>query len=294
VFGGDIRSGLYPGKIDPLYFMSSITVNKDKCGGDGKCAVVCPLQILKIDRVSRLPVMIEWGEKACIKCGHCVAVCPSGALSLADMPAASCPTLRSDWRVGPERIEPFLKGRRSIRVYKDEAVEKQTIEKLIDIASYAPSGINRQPVCWAVLYDTQKVRQMAELTIEWMRSLVKSASPLAAALHMENIIKAWDEGHDWICRGAPHLILTYSLKDDMTAPQACTIALTYMELAAASYGLGACWAGYVHMAVNMSDDARRLAGLSKRTSCFGAMLIGHSKFDYHRIPLRNKPHATWR
>jgi len=47
---------------------------------------------------------------------------------------------------------------------------------------------------------------------------------LAASLRMEHIVSSWEKGEDWICRGAPHLVFVYALKDDMTAAQASTIA----------------------------------------------------------------------
>jgi len=200
----------------------------------------------------------------------------------------------ADWNLSPDKVEMLLKGRRSIRVYKDQPVDRPTIEKLIDVARYAPSGINRQPVRWAVIFDTVKVKRLAELTVDWMRSLIKENAPIAEALHMGNIVKAWEDGSDPIFRGAPHVIMVYSLKDDMTAPAACTIALTYLELAAVSRGLGACCAGYAQMAVNASRDAQKLVGISSRAACHGAMMIGYPKFKYPRIPLRNEPHVLWR
>jgi nitroreductase/NAD-dependent dihydropyrimidine dehydrogenase PreA subunit len=270
--------------------MPLFTVNKDKCPGDGKCAAVCPVRIIKIDEATRLPAVIEGKEELCINCGHCVAICPKGALSLTSMPVDSCEPLKPGWRLGPEAVEQFIKGRRSIRTYKDTPVPRQTLEKLIDIARYAPSGINRQPVYWAIIDDKDKVRRLAELTVEWMRTLIKEGSELAASLRFENIVKAWEKGNDRVLRGAPATIIAYGLKDDPMAPQACTIALTYLELAALPFGLGTCWAGYAHMAINMYPDAQKFIGLSKRTSSFGAMMVGYPKFEYCRIPMRNKPH----
>ncbi len=272
--------------------MAFFAVDEKKCSRDGICAASCPIRIIRMGAPG--PSLVEWGEKACIKCGHCVAACPNGAISLDGIPVSACRALPAGWNLTAEKVETLLKGRRSIRVYKDEPAGRATIEKLIDIARYAPSGINRQPVRWAVVFDTVKVKRLAELTVDWMRSLIKENAPIAEALHMGNIVKAWEDGSDPIFRGAPHVIMVYSLKDDMTAPAACTIALTYFELAAASHGLGTCWAGYAQMAVNASRDAQKLAGISSRAVCHGAMMLGYPKFRYSRIPSRNEPHILWR
>jgi len=274
--------------------MAFFTVDKNKCSGDGACVADCPIRILKMDSELRVPFMIDKGKDLCIRCGHCVAVCPHGAISLEDMPVESCRLLQQDWRIIPEKLENFLKARRSIRNYKEEPVDRKTIESLIDIARFAPSGINRQPARWMIVYEREKVRALAECVITWMRGMIEEASPLAESLHMKNIVTAWEREDDWICRKAPHLVISYALKDDLTASQACTIALTYLELAAASYGVGACWAGYVAMAISMSPYVKKAAGISDKANCYGAMMIGYPKFNYSRIPSRNKPHIVWK
>jgi len=268
------------------------TLDKESCTSCGACTSECPIQIIKMD--SGMPSIVEGGEKACINCGHCVTVCPTEAISLGAMPVGECEELRQLWRIPPEKMSQFLKGRRSIRTYDGRSVDKAQIERLIDIARYAPSGINRQPVNWAVIYDPENVKKLSGLVVEWMRSMVSEKSPIAESLRLERIVKAWDEGRDLVSRGAPHLIISYGLKDDPIAPQACTIALTYLELAALSMDMGTCWAGYVSMAVNMSAEVRKAAGLSSKASSFGAMMLGYPKFEYYSIPVRNKPHIIWR
>ncbi|MFA5145335.1 MAG: nitroreductase family protein [Candidatus Omnitrophota bacterium] len=274
--------------------MSLFTIDKSKCKGDGKCALVCPVQIIGMDEKARIPYPIDGAEKLCINCGHCMAVCPPGALSLKTMAPQDCLALKEGWKLDSDKIEFFFKGRRSIRNYKDQPVGQPVITKIIDISRYAPTGINRQPVLWEVISGKENIRQLSEAVVNWMRAMIEEKSPLAAMLRLENIVSAWSKGVDRVCRGAPHIILAYSVKDEPTGAQACTIALTYFELAALSFGLGACWAGYVSMAVNMSKDVRQLTGLSARAACHGAMMLGFPKYDYHRIPLRNSPNIRWR
>lgn len=271
--------------------MNFLQIDHARCIACGACAAVCPIGIIVMGPG---PKLVEGGEKACIRCGHCVAVCPRAAFSLEGMEAAACRVLPEDWRVRPEKLAVFLKGRRSVRRYTDAPVDRATLEHLIDVARYAPSGINRQPVYWAVVREKAAVSRVAELTVAWMRSLVAEGAPLADSLRFRNIIAAWEKGADPVTRGAPHLVIAYGLKEDMTAPAAATIALTYFELAAAAAGLGACWAGYVQMAVNMSADVRKAVGLSSRTQANGAMLVGHPRYRYARIPLRNDPRILWR
>jgi nitroreductase len=41
-------------------------------------------------------------------------------------------------------LSEAIKGRRSIRKFKPQSVSKETIEKILDLAIWAPSGMNRQ------------------------------------------------------------------------------------------------------------------------------------------------------
>jgi nitroreductase/NAD-dependent dihydropyrimidine dehydrogenase PreA subunit len=270
--------------------MAIIKVNKDLCARDSRCVNVCPVKIIRLDEVTRIPMIPPEKEGLCINCGHCACVCPLGALSLESMPIETCAPLSSGWKISSSSMTSFLKGRRSVRNFKELQVPVERIEKLIDTARYAPSGINRQPVYWAIIDGTEKVRKLSELTVQWMRDMIKAESPIAVSLRFENIVKSWEKGFDNVMRGAPSAVLAYSLKDDPTAREACTIALSYLELAALSDDLGTCWAGYAQMAINSDPETRKFIGISKRTDCFGVMMVGYPKYEFQRIPGRNKPH----
>jgi len=274
--------------------MSLFVVDEEKCQRDGICVAVCPMSIIEIKDQGSVPNPTANADKLCINCGHCVAVCPHGALSLSTMPVEQCPPVRKEWQLGPEQVEHFLRARRSIRNYKQQSVVREVILQLIDIARYAPSGHNLQPVHWLVIYQAEEVQRLAGLVVDWMRFMVKTQPELARALHMEGIIASWEGGRDLICRGAPHVIVAHGAKDDRTAPVACTIALTYLELAAPSFGVGACWAGYFNAAAGLWPPLQGALGLPDGRICLGAMMIGHPQYHYHRLPLRNEPHIMWR
>lgn len=274
--------------------MFMIEVDKKTCKGDGKCVEICPIHILKMNEKTRLPEFVPGGAEVCINCGHCFAFCPPGAIKISNMDAAKSMRLDHSKLPTAEQVELFLKGRRSVRTYKDEPVAKETVEKLLDIARYAPSGINRQPVNWVVVMGKDKVHALTALTAKWMEGLLAANSPMAEAFSFDRLVGSWKKGEDSICRGAPCVVIAYGIKDDPMVPQSCTIAAEYLELAAFGLGLGACWAGYIQIAVNMSDEVRKFAGLSARASAGAAMMVGHPKYRYARIPSRNPVKVIWK
>jgi nitroreductase len=113
-------------------------------------------------------------------------------------------------------------------------------------------------------------------------------------MHLDRVVNAYENGKDKICRGAPHVIVAHAHKDNRSAPAACTIAITFFDLAAMSFGPGACWAGYFNAAANPWPPMQKALNLPEDHVSFGAMIVGYPKFQYQRLPLRNEPQITWR
>jgi nitroreductase/ferredoxin len=273
--------------------MTLFTVDEAKCKRDGICVAECPAKIIQLKDEDGVPTPVKGADEFCIQCGHCVAVCPHGALSHQSMSPEQCPPVKREWILDPEKVEHFLRSRRSIRTYKEDPVDREIIAKLIDIARYAPSGHNLQPVQWMVIYDHERVQELAGMVVDWMRFMIKEQPAMAAAMNLDKVVAAWEMGMDNVCRNAPHIILAHAPKEDRTALTACTIALTYLELAVPSFGLGACWAGFFGAAAAFWPPMQESLGLPEGHTCFGAMMVGYPKYRYHRLPLRNDPQIIW-
>ena len=274
--------------------MTLFFVDAEKCLQDGICAETCPMQIIAFGGNGEPPAPTPDAKEFCIRCGHCVSVCPTGALSLSGMRPEDCPPIDPQRTLGPSQAEQFLRARRSIRTYTDRRVDRDLLLKLIQIASTAPSGHNSQPVCWRVVYDTGEVRRLAACVIDWMRQAITEQSALAVSMNLERVVAAWESGSERICRGAPHIIVAHAPKDSRAAPAACTIALSYLELAAPAFGLGACWGGYFNAAANLWPPMTEALDLPHGHASYGAMMVGYPKYPYHRIPLRNSPTVSWK
>ena len=272
--------------------MALFTINRETCNQDGICAEVCPARIIFFSP-GKYPSLITGTEKACIRCGHCVAVCPTGSLTHREMAVEKCPVVHKDFQLSPDHCEHFLRSRRSIRTYKKKTVPKSEIKKLIEIARHAPSGHNAQDAEWLVLGRREEINNLAEIVINWMHWMIENNSREALSLHLNKAIELWKNGKDIIFRGAPILILTHAEKDNLRALSTCTLALSYFELAATSLGLGCCWAGYFSRAAATFPPMIEALSLPEGHQSFGAMMLGYPAFRYHRLPLRNPPGITW-
>jgi nitroreductase/NAD-dependent dihydropyrimidine dehydrogenase PreA subunit len=274
--------------------MEFITVDREKCNQDGICAAECPALLIRMDGKDGFPIPTADFKDFCLKCGHCVTVCPTGALGLNWLKPESCALMKKDLALTPEQAEQFLTGRRSIRSFKERKVPRGVLEKLLEVACSAPSAKNQQPWHWTVVEEPAEVRRMAGMVVKWARVVIQANPQAAETMGYTRLVASWDEGYDRVCRGAPHVIVAHADKNWVFGAEDCTLALSLLDLYATSIGLGACWAGYLYKSVNTYPPLFEALGLPADHLAFGAMMIGYPKFKYHRIPIRNRPRVTWK
>jgi len=62
--------------------MYVITIDEDKCEGDGECVNTCPVSIFELQD-GRAVIVGSLDE--CLGCESCVSVCEKGAITLTEM-----------------------------------------------------------------------------------------------------------------------------------------------------------------------------------------------------------------
>lgn len=154
---------------------------------------------------------------------------------------------------------PFLAKRHSVRKFKDQPVPKDDILKLLEAATLAPSGKNKQNWHFVVITNKDKIHHIAQLVAEKNASL--------AALHTDPEKKKSIQSsaaYHTIFKNAPVLILIYaghydSIGDGLREAgvisteefhalvrpnpgvQNIAAAMENLQLAAADLGYGGCW-----------------------------------------------------
>jgi len=274
--------------------MNFLTVDLKKCKHDGICAAECPSMLIQMNPDTSVPEAVPEAGERCLKCGHCVAVCPHAALSVTGIDVQDCLPMKSELFLSEDQVGQLIKSRRSIRKYQDKKIEQEKLAKLIDIARYAPTGGNSQMVQWLVINSRDEVKKIAAATIDFMKSLVNKNHPLTEKYELPRLIKRWDSGVDGILRSAPTLIVAHAPKQYGLATIDCTIALSYLDIAAASFGLGCCWAGFFMIASTQSGSVLKILNLPQGNVCVGALMIGYPTYNYYRIPPRKEAIVSWR
>jgi nitroreductase/ferredoxin len=274
--------------------MHLFTVDPEKCNKDGLCVLACPTKVIQKPGSDEIPVPTTDFGDYCLACGHCVAVCPTGAFRLDWLSPEMCPDIKKELNLTAAQAEQFIRSRRSIRNFRDTSVERSKLIKLMEIACFAPSAKNSQPWHWTVVEATVTVRQMAGMVVDWMRSVIKQFPEQANLRGLPRVVAAWDAGEERICRGAPHVIVVHGDKNYAFGTEDGALALSYLELYAPMLGLGTCWGGYFYSAVNAYPPLFEALGLPTGHRAFGAVMVGYPRHKYRRLPLRKAPRFYWR
>jgi len=165
-------------------------------------------------------------------------------------------------------LDACIAGRRSIRSYKDKAVPKDVINKILEAGSLAPSGMNAQPWRFTVIEKREVIDNLSRRTKE----LVMQSMPLP-----ENLLAAFKSDKDAVFYGAPLIILiSVAKKEEWKTVNLldCGLAAENMFLAAFQAGLGSCFIGF---AAFLNQDPKALAeiGIPEDHELMAPLIFGY-------------------
>lgn len=277
--------------MNAAYSMDTIIkVDEGLCIGCGSCIRACPGALIT---KAEFPVPIANSWDQCIDCGHCVAICPTGAMHQRSMGPDDCEPIDIHLIPRWDRVRQYLMSRRSIRRYVNKPIEKEKILQLLDVARYAPNGANRQVIRWFVINGPAEVHRIAEMTVDWMKSVKETNAALYQEARLELFVEPWAAGKDMISRGAPCVILACAKKDERTAPPAAMIAIAHSQLAAPALGLGSSFSGSINTACQYYPPLIEAIGIPEGHMPYGTFVTGYPAETYLRIPKRKPIDVTW-
>jgi nitroreductase/NAD-dependent dihydropyrimidine dehydrogenase PreA subunit len=267
--------------------MELIKVDQSSCIKCGICTKVCPPRVLRMGENG--PKAIE--PQLCMACGHCVAACPYEAIDNIKTPLSNQTDLREIPVLNAEMAQQFLRSRRSIRCYKDKAVSREQLIKLVDIARFAPAPGNSQGISYIVVEDKKILKEATEVTINWMEAQIRYPSNLNFPLQ----VRAFrEDGIDKILRDAPVLIVATAPKKIEKGRESTILSFAYLELYATALGLGSCFAGLFEMcAFSNYYPLLELLNIPEGKVITGALIVGYPKYSYKRLVDRKQIDITW-
>jgi len=279
-----------------------------KCTGCGICQKECAAFIIEMR--DGMPFIARGID--CVECGHCIAVCPTGAIQdpLA-MKSDNRPYSFDDFP-SSKSLQLLFRARRSVRKYKDKPIPRPVLEKILDAGRYAPTGGNRPDVHFIVITSPEEIEWLRGAVLEsvlgMFRKLQKVAKPASLIMGRENLDTfnyyipiledfqdRWNKmGDDRIFYHAPALIIVHGKKWDDIVGFGNAVALYQSSLMAQTLKVGCCFNGFLQIAPNYDAKIKKWLGIPKQHKSYGAMGLGYEKVKYRRTVRRRPPQVTWR
>jgi nitroreductase len=256
-------------------------------------------------------------EESCIACGQCVAICPQGAISHSEFPATTIQPIQFEQIPTSDQVMALLKTRRSIRAFRDKPLAKETLEKIIDGARFAPSGHNSQSTEFLVVQDREVLNQISAMTIGYLKFEIKRFSnpffktlalladrELAkSGLHeiprFKRMVQMFESGADPILNGAPVLLAFHAHRAKGFGDVNAQLALQNASLVAHSLGVGHFYTGWVlssgraPMARAWNRRIPRLIGIPTDHILHGALALGYPIPRFKNTIERKIPQIRW-
>lgn len=182
-------------------------------------------------------------------------------------------------------INEAITGRRSIREYMEEAVDKRTIHRLINAAVRAPNAVNQQPWTFTVVRDQSVLDRVSRDA----KSHMLATTP--ASPHSDRILSMLNDQNFHIFYHAPVLILISAIAQGPWIVEDCALAAENLMLAAYAAGLGTCWIGFAQSFLN-TLDGKNVLGLPHAWVSVAPIIVGHPKAAPPTVP-RKEPEIRW-
>lgn len=263
--------------------VKKLKIDVELCSGCKLCKSVCIRDNIEIDETA-----YEL-ESNCFDCGHCMAVCPEGAITLVKYENQMDMVEEYNARQIPvsyDDLLQFLKQRRSIRWFKNKKVDKDTFDKLFKGAYYSPSAQNQQDVEFVVLdekldefmdlvYDIIKVQEDEFFRIKEFGDYLKD--------------KSSKKYHPLLWEGT-QLILTFA-----TDKTSAVIANTRLELLAYSLGLGGFYSLFILKADEIGHDKlmKFFPNIDNDKHMYSSFIIGYPKKRFRRTVPHDEINITF-
>jgi len=205
-----------------------------------------------------------------------------------------------------------LRARRSFRKFKDEPIDREVLEQVIEAARLAPSAHNTQTTSFLMVTDPQMHRRVVELTVKFLDGMSKYYHhPIKGRMArmmggdfvrgvtemipvFEGVVELANEGHDLpMLLQAPAWMVFYSDKSAGYGTVNASVAMENAMLMAQSLGLGSFYTGFLLVPTMRGFLMHDLLGLDHEQEIHGALALGVPRVQYKKWPSKKAADVRW-
>jgi nitroreductase/NAD-dependent dihydropyrimidine dehydrogenase PreA subunit len=270
------------------------TIDEKKCIDCGICQKECPAKC-----INKNEGFLSIIQNNCIQCGHCGAICPAGAISYAgeELP------LINEHKITPEQAFNLIRGKRSVRQYKQEPISEETLDRIIETGTLTGTASNsrnvkaklysgnelieiRQKICQRLLAIIKPLNNPIGRTIARWAGADKYADPELLNTFIDKLIKGAESTGDPLFFHAPQVaVLTYPKSDKQFGRTNAVLAGQSMMLYAHALGIESCIIGFAEVGTK-GRKGKKILGIDKDRELGLIFTLGYGIPKYHRLPVR--------
>lgn len=270
------------------------SIKLDFCTKCLKCVKDCPSDSIDINRGTI--------SNSCIHCGHCVAICPESTI----IPDTEEIIKLQPHTVSPAVFQQLSANIRSCRSFQNKAVDKETLEMLVENMKHYPSASNARPAQVTIIKSEELIKKLNDQTAnKFIRTLKLITAPILKPIiqlmvpksemvglkrYKEQFIAKQTEGSSQVCHHAPIVMLFHAPKTKFgMADSDSYIWASYTSIYANTLGLGTCFIGFIVKAMERSKEMRKEFGIPKNHVVHASLIAGYPKVKYTNEVGRDLP-----
>jgi len=286
-------------------------INQELCKKCKLCIEVCPVNIIEIDTEGIVDFIPE-RESICLECGQCMAICSTNAINIKNYSYKENFDNISDNIIDNKQFTDLLASRRSVRNFKNKAVEKEVINEILNSLKYAPYGAAPNKVEVTVINNRDTIEKALPYIEKFLDDIIKWVdSPIVSRIikfkkgietfnTIKNLLYPISklenyklEYGDRITRGAPSLIIFHAENGAEEHSQNAVIYSTYTMLSAHSMGLGATMNGIVPASINKVKEIKQIFKIPENHEAVISIMLGYPKYKYNKAIKREQKKINW-
>lgn len=274
---------------DDVYMGSfNFTVDNEKCIHCKNCVKVCSTVCLYEDKDGQIKMKKEadgiFGWGGCYRCQHCLAVCPTGAISIFNKKPED--SMNPNEAATPVQLEALMRNRRAIRGYLDKEVPRELIDKMLEVVANVPTGSNRQSIEFSVVYEKKQMDIFRKLVRDEAYRLAEEGIYPGAFtkkdFELQVSMEPYRNPGDMFFVNAPHMLIVHAPKGKGTWSIDPSLATAWFELLCAANGLGSIIMTYPVGTLSKMPEIQQLLGISDDRHFACVVGFGYPDVEYAR------------